>query len=90
MEEQVVSIYASTPQPENDRPSWIREFELDDILRYEREMLDWMRSNKSDILSEISSSGKFEDATEQKLIAALDEFANVFQPTAAKGSTEAA
>ena len=53
-------------------------------------MLDWMRSNKSDILSEISSSGKFEDATEQKLIAALDEFANVFQPTAAKGSTEAA
>ena len=89
MEEQVVSIYASTPQPENNRDSWIRQLELSDILRYEREMLDWMRSNKGDILTEISSSGKFEDATEQKLIAALDEFAGVFQPTAKK-SDEAA
>ena len=90
MEEQVVSIYASTPQPENDRPSWIRQLELSDILRYESEMLDWMRSNKSDILEEIKSSGKFDDATEQKLIAALDEFADIFQPTASKTSTEAA
>jgi len=52
-------------------------------------MLDWMRSNKGEILSAIRDSGKFEDETEQKLIAALDEFANIFQPTQAKG-TEAA
>jgi F-type H+-transporting ATPase subunit alpha len=89
MEEQVVSIYASTPQPENNRPSWIRKLELTDVLRYEREMLDWMRSNKSDILEAIRTSGKFESETEQKLVAALDEFANIFQPTARK-STEAA
>jgi F-type H+-transporting ATPase subunit alpha len=89
MEEQVVSIYASTPQPENNRPSWIRKLELTDVLRYEREMLDWMRSNKGDILEAIRTSGKFESETEQKLVAALDEFANIFQPTARK-STEAA
>jgi len=86
MEEQVVSIYASTPQPENGRASWIRALELVDILRYEREMLDWMRSNNQGILDAIKSSGKFDDDTEQQLIAVLDEFSNIFQPTAAKGS----
>ena len=38
------------------------------------------------ILDAIKSSGKFDDETEQQLIAALDEFSNIFQPTAAKGS----
>ena len=89
MEEQVVSIYASTPQPENSRDSWIRQLELPDILRYEREMLDWMRANHAGILAGIKSSGKFEESTEQELIAALDEFGKIFQPTQAKG-TEAA
>ena len=88
MEEQVVSIYSSTPQ--TDRESWIRQLELGDIQRYESEMLDWMRSNHAGIFEAIKSSGKFEDDTEQKLIAALDAFGDVFQPTAAKGSTEAA
>jgi len=87
MQEQVVSIYASTPQ--RSRDSWIRPLELTDIQRYETEMLDWMRSNNGEILSAIRDSGKFEDDVEQKLIAALDEFAKVFQPTQAKG-TEAA
>ncbi len=87
MEEQVVSIYSSTPQ--TNRDSWIRKLELTDIQRYESEMLDWLRSNHGEILSAIRDSEKFEDDTEQKLVAALDEFANVFQPTQAKG-TEAA
>jgi len=87
MEEQVVSIYSSTPQTSRD--SWIRRLALTDIQRYESEMLDWMRSNNGEILSAIRDSGKFEDDTEQKLIVALDEFANVFQPMQAKG-TEAA
>jgi F-type H+-transporting ATPase subunit alpha len=87
MEEQVASIYASTPQTSRD--SWIRQYELTDIQRYESEMLDWLRSNHAEILSAIRDSGKFEDDTEQKLIAALDDFANIFQPTQAK-ATEAA
>ena len=79
MEDQVVSIFASTPQ--SDRDSWIRPLELGDISRYESEMLDWMRSNHAEILSAIRDSGKFQDETQQQLIAALDEFASVFQPT---------
>jgi F-type H+-transporting ATPase subunit alpha len=87
MEEQVASIYASTPQTSRD--SWIRQYGLTDIQRYESEMLDWLRSNHAEILSAIRDTGKFEDNTEQKLIAALDEFGNIFQPTQTK-ATEAA
>jgi F-type H+-transporting ATPase subunit alpha len=88
MEEQVVTIYASTPQDE--RESWIRQYELSDIGRYERELLDWMRSSRAEILETIRSTGKFEEATEQKLIVALDEFAKIFQPATGRSSEEAA
>jgi len=81
MEDQVVSIYASTPQ--RDRESWIRDLALSDIRRYEHELLDWMRGQKSEILETIRSTGKFEAETEQKLIAALDEFAEIFEPSRA-------
>jgi F-type H+-transporting ATPase subunit alpha len=87
MEEQVVSIFASTPQP--GRESWIRQLELTDIQRYERELLGWMRSSKKEILETIRSTGKFEDETKQKLVAALDEFAKIFQPTVAAGGAKA-
>jgi F-type H+-transporting ATPase subunit alpha len=87
MEEQVVSIFASTPQP--GRESWIRQLELTDIQRYERELLGWMRSSKKEILETIRSTGKFEDATKQQLVAALDEFAKIFQPTVAAGGAKA-
>ena len=90
MEEQVVSIFASTPPA--GRESWIRQLKLADIQRYEREMLSWMRSSKREVLDAIRTSGKFEDETKKKLVAALDEFAKIFQPTLAVGAkaTEAA
>jgi F-type H+-transporting ATPase subunit alpha len=79
MEEQVVSIYACTPQ--EGRPSWVRGYELSDIGRYEQEMLEHMRSRHADVLGAIRSSGKLEDDVEKKLAAALDEFAKTFQPS---------
>ena len=88
MEDQVVVIYAATPQ--DDRDSWVRGLSVEDIGRYEHELLEWLRGSKADILDEIRSSGKFEDATEQKLRAALDEFANIFQPSAGGSGEEAA
>ena len=42
----------------------MRQYEIEDIGRYEQELLDWMRSSRSEILDEIRSSGKFDDATE--------------------------
>ena len=81
MEEQVVSIFAASPR--EDRESWVRAYEVSDLLRYESELLDHMRRNHADILSAIRESGKLEPATEQKLIAALDEFAGIFVPSTA-------
>jgi len=86
MEEQVVSIFAASPR--EDRDSWVRAYEVEDLLRYEGELLDHIRQNHADIFSSIGESGKLEPATEEKLIAALDEFAGIFEPSAA-AATEA-
>ena len=83
MEEQVVAIYSGTPQ--EDRPSWLREYELGDIGRYESEMLEYVRTNHGDVLKAIRDSGKLEEDVEQKLVAALDAFKAVFQPTGGSG-----
>ena len=90
MEEQVVSLYAATPQ--KDRNSWIRPLELEDIGRYEQEMQDYMKSDHADVFEAIKSTGKLDDETEAKLIAALDRFADIFQPSksAESGADEAA
>ncbi|MDP6977288.1 MAG: F0F1 ATP synthase subunit alpha [Myxococcota bacterium] len=88
MEEQVVSIYAATPQ--KGRNSWIRAYELEDIGAYESEMQDYIKASHRDILDEIKSSGKLEEGTEQKLIAALDQFADIFQPAAGKITSDEA
>jgi len=87
MEEQVVSIYAATPQ--RNRDSWVRGLEIEDISRYEAEMLDFVRSSHGEVLADIRSSGKLEEEAEQKLIGALDAFADVFQSSTG-GATEAA
>jgi F-type H+-transporting ATPase subunit alpha len=87
MEEQVVSIFSATPQ--EGRPSWVRPLELEDVSRYEKEMLDFMRTRHGGVLEAISTSGKLEDETRKKLADALDEFAKVFVPTRRPGSQAA-
>jgi len=86
MEEQVVSIYASTPP--KDRDSWIRHYEVADVGRYEREMLEYLHGNHQHVFDAIASTGKLEEETETKLRAALDDFAGVFQPTVQSSSSE--
>jgi len=87
MEEQVVSIFACMP-PEG-RDSWVRPYGLDEIQRYEQELLEHLRSNHGGILESIRTSGKLEDDVEQKLAAALDEFAEIFQASTGTGSQAA-
>jgi F-type H+-transporting ATPase subunit alpha len=77
MEEQVVSIYAATPQ--EDRDSWVRGYEVGQLARYEHELLEYIRRSHGDVLKAIRDSGKLEEDTEQKLRAALDAFAEVFE-----------
>ncbi len=79
MEEQVISIFSATPREEGD--SWVRRYELEDIGRYEQEMLSYLRSEHADILAAIKEAGVLEDDVREKLTAALDRFADVFQPS---------
>ncbi len=80
MEEQVVAIYAAMP-PE-DRDSWVRKLDGDDLRRFETEMLAHIRAHHSEILETIRKSQKLEEEVEAQLIAALDGFAEIFQPSA--------
>ncbi len=88
MEEQVISLYAATPQ--KDRVSWIRNLELEDIGRFESEMQEYFHSSHQDVLDEIRTSGKLSDETEAKLIAALDNFAEIFQPSGTGSASDEA
>ncbi|MEN8182576.1 MAG: F0F1 ATP synthase subunit alpha [Myxococcota bacterium] len=81
MEEQVVAVYAATPQDE--RESWVRQLPLGDVGRYEQEMLAYMRDQHADVLSAIRESGLLTDETSQKIDAALDAFAKLFSPSKA-------
>jgi F-type H+-transporting ATPase subunit alpha len=80
MEEQVISIYAATPQDERD--SWVRKLEGADLQRFESEMLAHIRAHHSEILETIRKSQRLEEEVEAQLIAALDGFAEIFQPSA--------
>ncbi len=77
--EQVVAVYAATPQP--GRKSWVRDLEMPDIRRYEQEMLAWMRTEQKPLLDKVAQSGALGEAEEKELAAALDRFASHFQPS---------
>jgi len=84
MEEQVVAIYAATPQ--ESRPSWVRELSIGDIGRYESELMAFIKSRHPEILAAIQSTGKLEDDTRNKIDKALDAFAQIFQPSKTAGA----
>ncbi|MFB0977268.1 MAG: F0F1 ATP synthase subunit alpha [bacterium] len=88
MEEQVVSIYSATPI--KGRDSWVRHLELEEVSRYETEMQDYMHASHQDVFDALRESGKLESATEEKLVAALNKFAEIFQPKSASAGGEAA
>ena len=48
-------------------------------------MLDYVRSNHGDVLKAMRDTGKLEEENEQQLVAALNAFADIFQPTRKAG-----
>jgi F-type H+-transporting ATPase subunit alpha len=73
--------------PSDGRDSWIRRYELEDIGRYEKELLAYMKSDHADILEEIESTQKLEDDVAAKLAAALDAFGEAFVPSTGSAAT---
>ncbi|MXO85723.1 F0F1 ATP synthase subunit alpha [Altererythrobacter aurantiacus] len=70
-EEQTVSIFAGTN-------GYLDNIPTDRVNEYEAAMLSFMRNEHSDVLSDIRSSGKFEDDVKDRTVKALDAFAKQF------------
>ncbi|GAA2727208.1 F0F1 ATP synthase subunit alpha [Cellulomonas aerilata] len=70
VEDQVASIWAGTKGKLDDVP-------LEDVSRFERELLDHLRRH-TEVLTTIASSGKLEKETEQALEAAVEQFRRGF------------
>ncbi|NLG33141.1 MAG: F0F1 ATP synthase subunit alpha, partial [Syntrophomonadaceae bacterium] len=71
VQEQVVSIYSGVNGYLDDIPK-------DKVGEFEVDFLKFMRSANADILNTIKDTGKLDDATEQKLIKAINEFKSTF------------
>jgi F-type H+-transporting ATPase subunit alpha len=69
MEKQVAILYALTR-------GMLDDVAVEDIQRFEEEMLNWMESNTNDVLADIKTSGKIND--ESKLKAAIESFKKNF------------
>ena len=71
VEEQVVSIWAGTKGK-------LDSVDVDDVLRFESELLDHLRRNTS-ILTTLRETNVLDDATEAELEKAVDDFVVAFQ-----------
>jgi F-type H+-transporting ATPase subunit alpha len=67
VEHQVMIIFAATNR-------YLADVPVEEIKRFEKEMYDFMDTHYPEIGKEIKSTGKLEDATEEKLKAAIEEF----------------
>ncbi len=81
MEAQVIAIYSATPQEE--RSSWVRNIPVDDVGRYLEELLKYMASTHAEVAQQLGEAKALTEEIEGKLIAALDAFAKLFQPSKA-------
>jgi F-type H+/Na+-transporting ATPase subunit alpha len=72
VEEQVVSIWTGTSGRLDAVPT-------DDVLRFEREFLDFMKREHGDVMEAIRETKEFDDDTDAALAKAYDEFLDQFQ-----------
>jgi F-type H+-transporting ATPase subunit alpha len=79
VEQQVVQIYAATPQP--GKPSWVRRIPVADVPRYADELVAFLQARHTAILDDIKGSKQISDELRPKLDAALDDFGKVFEPS---------
>ena len=75
VDEQVVSIFAGTKGFLDDIP-------VGDVRRFEAELLDFMRAQRSDIMSSINSTGALDESA---LDAAVTAFKAAFKPSDGAG-----
>ena len=74
VEKQIMSIYAATN-------NWLKDYPLSVVRRYESEMLTYVETNHSDILSDIRSKKKLDDDLKARMDKALEAFKASFDPS---------
>ena len=71
VEEQVVSIYTATN-------GYLDDIAVEDVKRFEKEFLAFMRNERGEILETIATTEKLEDEVVEKLDAAIESFKRLF------------
>ncbi len=71
MEEQVIVLYAGTN-------GFIDDYPVATIGRYERELLQYLRTRKKSLLDSLRGSGQLDDSMDREIRDALTEFAKTF------------
>jgi F-type H+-transporting ATPase subunit alpha len=71
VEEQVVAIFLGTKGHLDSVP-------VEDVMRFEAELLEHVKASKPEILDDIRESKKLSEETEEKLVAVVDDFKKGF------------
>ena len=74
VEEQIVAIFAATN-------GYMDSLQDSDVKKYEKDMVQFLKQKYSGILKAIDEKKQVSDDVKKDLVAALKEFAAVFQPT---------
>jgi F-type H+-transporting ATPase subunit alpha len=76
VEDQVIAIYAATN-------GYIDKFPVEDVKRYETELLQYLKQKFGDVVKSIRESQAIKDDTKKSLGDAMEEFGHVFKASAA-------
>ncbi|HEY5935508.1 MAG TPA: F0F1 ATP synthase subunit alpha, partial [Kofleriaceae bacterium] len=69
--EQILVIYAANN-------GYLDKYDLSVLGRYEKELLEYMKTSQKDLVDDLTKKQKIDDANEAKLKAALKSFGEVF------------
>ncbi|EFI33596.1 ATP synthase F1, alpha subunit [Desulfonatronospira thiodismutans ASO3-1] len=71
-EEQVISLFSGTK-------GYLDDLAVEDVSKFESEVLEYFRSQKPEILKEIKDTGDLSSDLENRITAAMDEFKKTFK-----------
>ena len=82
VEKQVIQIYAATNRDDAKKRGWIRDVPVSDVVRYMRELLEFMDGRYPNVAKDIATKRELTGDIKTALNKAIGEFNDVFQPTA--------
>ena len=81
VEKQIVQVYAGTQKDKNG-VVWIRNVEVSDVPRYMKELVEFIETRHPEVLKLLREKRDLTDDVRAALDRALEEFRDVFRPTA--------